>query len=175
MDNSLPPCPICFQEFNDQTREPRILNCGHTVCLSCLTQILLDGARKCPLCNQRLESTSKDNFKKNYILMHKCNQERPEFFCKEHGYPKALICYSCKDRCCQKCMLKGPHKSHDMDTLDDFREEVRSKRDDIDYLEGKAKNKETCISGMIDKIRKYFISSITKHFQSLIEAINQEK
>ena len=32
-------CPICYNEFEDQIRQPVSLGCGHTLCKSCLAQL----------------------------------------------------------------------------------------------------------------------------------------
>ena len=29
-------CGICMNEYNEDTRKPKLLSCSHTVCLSCL-------------------------------------------------------------------------------------------------------------------------------------------
>jgi hypothetical protein len=35
-------CEICFEAFDDTTRIPRILSCGHTVCAACLVGMVTD-------------------------------------------------------------------------------------------------------------------------------------
>ncbi|KAK3922282.1 Roquin-1 [Frankliniella fusca] len=40
-------CDICFENFNELTRTPKILPCGHSVCLKCLQEI---GRNECPTC-----------------------------------------------------------------------------------------------------------------------------
>uniref|UniRef100_A0A3B5MKX6 RING-type domain-containing protein n=1 Tax=Xiphophorus couchianus TaxID=32473 RepID=A0A3B5MKX6_9TELE len=47
-------CAICFSEFNNVFRCPKMLNCKHTFCLECLARMnvksLEPGAIQCPLC-----------------------------------------------------------------------------------------------------------------------------
>ncbi|KAK3931720.1 Roquin-1 [Frankliniella fusca] len=40
-------CDICFETFNELTRTPKMVPCGHTVCFKCLQEI---GRNKCPTC-----------------------------------------------------------------------------------------------------------------------------
>ena len=45
-------CKLCFTPFNNTVNDPRMLSCGHTVCLSCLVRLLSDNkdpkTLKCP-------------------------------------------------------------------------------------------------------------------------------
>ncbi|XP_029986162.1 E3 ubiquitin-protein ligase RNF183 [Sphaeramia orbicularis] len=47
-------CSVCFSQFNNIFRCPKILLCGHTFCLECLARINVKsaepGAVQCPLC-----------------------------------------------------------------------------------------------------------------------------
>ncbi|XP_040010073.1 uncharacterized protein LOC120804649 [Xiphias gladius] len=47
-------CAICFSEFNNIFRCPKMLRCGHTFCLECLARINVKSAEpsaiQCPLC-----------------------------------------------------------------------------------------------------------------------------
>ena len=35
-DNKLTECQICFERYNKNNKEPKILSCGHTFCKECL-------------------------------------------------------------------------------------------------------------------------------------------
>lgn len=47
-------CAICFSQFNNVFRCPKMLNCKHTFCLECLARINIKSAEpsaiQCPLC-----------------------------------------------------------------------------------------------------------------------------
>ncbi|XP_026284391.2 uncharacterized protein LOC113210553 [Frankliniella occidentalis] len=47
-------CPLCFEQFDMQDRLPKLMNCGHTYCLDCLTRHvkMSGGAKTCPKCRQ---------------------------------------------------------------------------------------------------------------------------
>lgn len=50
-------CSICFSQFNNAFRCPKVLQCGHTFCLECLARMNVKssepGAVQCPLCRAR--------------------------------------------------------------------------------------------------------------------------
>ncbi|XP_071542714.1 uncharacterized protein [Panulirus ornatus] len=46
-------CDICLQCYNEGKRLPRNLSCGHTLCTSCIAQIVKRGPLKCPFCRSR--------------------------------------------------------------------------------------------------------------------------
>ncbi|XP_041050376.1 RING finger protein 225-like [Carcharodon carcharias] len=47
-------CAICFSNYNNVFRAPKVLNCGHTFCLECLARMNMKSnvaeAILCPLC-----------------------------------------------------------------------------------------------------------------------------
>ncbi|XP_068205041.1 uncharacterized protein [Palaemon carinicauda] len=43
-------CQVCLEGFDNEERRPRCLSCGHTLCTSCLTDILGQGQLLCPFC-----------------------------------------------------------------------------------------------------------------------------
>ena len=72
-------CELCFNQWNSENRIPKILPCGHSYCIQCLTN-LLDSYKKnpllvfkCPNCARELPSikTKKDimNLQKNTRLL----------------------------------------------------------------------------------------------------------
>ncbi|XP_026285042.1 E3 ubiquitin-protein ligase NHLRC1-like [Frankliniella occidentalis] len=42
-------CKVCDEEFDREVRAPKIVPCGHTVCLRCLQG---GSETKCPTCNK---------------------------------------------------------------------------------------------------------------------------
>ena len=50
-------CEVCFEEFNDSTRAPFLSRCGHTLCQSCMKELI--GQRNtydCPTCRKTFAS-----------------------------------------------------------------------------------------------------------------------
>lgn len=52
----IPDCPVCWSSFNDAENAPLVLHCGHTLCESCIEQLVMIGndpgryALQCPEC-----------------------------------------------------------------------------------------------------------------------------
>ncbi|XP_052124139.1 uncharacterized protein LOC113208760 [Frankliniella occidentalis] len=59
------PCSICDEEYNQQEREPKVLPCGHTVCLRCLQQMQ---HWQCPTCRKSY-SGPPESLPKNFELL----------------------------------------------------------------------------------------------------------
>ena len=43
-------CSICCERFDNQTRCPRLLSCGHSFCSNCLEKLFNEKAINCPTC-----------------------------------------------------------------------------------------------------------------------------
>ncbi|XP_037801628.1 uncharacterized protein LOC119596449 [Penaeus monodon] len=43
-------CKVCFCDYDQADRRPRVLPCGHFFCSVCVTSLLKEGALKCPIC-----------------------------------------------------------------------------------------------------------------------------
>jgi len=44
-------CKICFEKFNKTTRKPQVINCGHSMCSDCISNIY-DYKHLCPTCRK---------------------------------------------------------------------------------------------------------------------------
>lgn len=70
----VPECPVCWDSFDSDTRMPRLLRCGHTVCqlcLKCLPTEMRLGQRclRCPECRIPCVWRKVQELPKNYILL----------------------------------------------------------------------------------------------------------
>ncbi|EGT48141.1 hypothetical protein CAEBREN_06930 [Caenorhabditis brenneri] len=66
-------CEICGDEYTDNAAKcPRVLNCGHTVCTSCIKEMLEGDYIRCPFDRQYLTigKNNVDKLPKNYVLLH---------------------------------------------------------------------------------------------------------
>ena len=43
-------CPVCLIKYALPARVPKILACGHTFCICCLTELVAADGIKCPTC-----------------------------------------------------------------------------------------------------------------------------
>ncbi|XP_068227214.1 uncharacterized protein [Palaemon carinicauda] len=48
-------CGVCFREFNEAKRCPRILECFHTVCTDCIEGLIKRNDKRCPFCREGFE------------------------------------------------------------------------------------------------------------------------
>jgi len=64
-------CPVCMNLFDSSATifMPHNLPCGHSVCLSCLSDVL-DQDRECPLCREPFDDYSEEvDFPKSFALV----------------------------------------------------------------------------------------------------------
>lgn len=106
-------CSVCLESFNDCTRIPQLLCCGHTFCSDCIKSILSSKSKiRCPNCNKEDSRPAKD-LPRNYILSEvvlklsysQTLKEEP-WSCKLH--PNELIGYFCqssKQLMCTECLI----------------------------------------------------------------------
>lgn len=118
-------CPICISPYDKSHFEPRIIpNCGHSLCLHCLNQILGESPQsfKCPLCARPfyMIQLSSSHFPKNFLAINLIEESSKSDRCQEHKATLDLICVDCKTKICNKCVFKGTHKDHKVDIHEDF-------------------------------------------------------
>ena len=62
-------CPICFERFDNSTKAPKILSCGHTFCLECLKKDLNKTQQlKCSICRKVQEINDADQLITNRTI-----------------------------------------------------------------------------------------------------------
>lgn len=59
-------CPNCKSKFEDNKNYPIILNCGHTICINCLSIDQTSNSTECPIDKVQTEDTN--NLKENKII-----------------------------------------------------------------------------------------------------------
>ncbi len=109
-------CPICFLEEG----EPKILTCGHSICLPCIHRMLKehpgDSSIKCPICCIEVQipqngpgdlPTDRTKTQLNDVLMVKSNKIQ----CKTCPKDVAkLYCKNCKVGLCNECADQHPKR-----------------------------------------------------------------
>jgi hypothetical protein len=61
-------CPICYDQYNDKDKIPRILSCGHTFCQHCLMDLRTSNILTCPTCRTYFSPDVKQLIKNFTIL-----------------------------------------------------------------------------------------------------------
>ena len=61
-------CPICYDTYNDKSKIPRILHCGHTFCQICLMDLRTSNILTCPTCRKVFSPEVKQLIKNFTIL-----------------------------------------------------------------------------------------------------------
>ena len=107
-----PQCSICFEGYNDKNKCPRLLNCGHSFCSSCLEKLLWarGNAIDCPTCRNTVAvPTGVAGLSKNFALLDIVDKQpkQPagntgsqdcEACVKKH--PATFCCIDCKENMC---------------------------------------------------------------------------
>ena len=113
-------CPICMHEFDDKSRVPLVLHCGHTFCKKCIEDTeRRNGAIQCSLCRS-LDFREVSIIKKNIILSQNLHPsgKTPLVPCTKHsGQESIFFCLTDNVPFCSKCATS--HKSHDFFDIDD--------------------------------------------------------
>ena len=67
MNHIILDCPVCFDRYDQSSKCPRMLNCGHTFCHSCLERIL-QNSKLCSTCNKKITFNNVGDVPINYAL-----------------------------------------------------------------------------------------------------------
>ena len=83
-DNTAIECVICTEDFNNTTRKPKVLPCGHSFCRSCLKSCFTRGMLNCCVC--------RDPFRRASAKLVPVNRGMVELLDKETHIVKCLTC-----------------------------------------------------------------------------------
>ena len=112
MTSKIPECSICFEHYNDQSKCPRLLSCGHSFCSSCLERLLHCNTIDCPTCrNPGTVPTGVEGLLKNFALLDIVNDTPKKNVesntgshdCEACGekHPANFCCLDCKENMCK--------------------------------------------------------------------------
>ena len=134
-------CQVCFEEFEEVGDHiPRLLPCTHTLCETCVGQMIRGDTLQCPECRQKHRATrGRKSFPQNkYILVNikrsstssnerKVLSKQPKAdLCERHKRPRDLFCTEelCQRRICPLC-LKDQHRNHNFEDAGQLLEDKR--------------------------------------------------
>ncbi|ROT78664.1 putative tripartite motif-containing 13-like [Penaeus vannamei] len=113
-------CTVCQERFSD-TRTPRQLTCGHSICSPCVRGVI-DNDRRCPECRRTFDAANPDDLAVNYQLLRlvRClaSGGPPQLLldaggvrepdagrCEAHGSLRFFRCMSCGAWVCRDCLV----------------------------------------------------------------------
>ena len=110
-----PECSICFEHYNDQSKCPRMLSCGHSFCQICLERLLHGNTIDCPKCRNPVAVPSGvQDLSKNFALLDIVNETAPKQDAGNTGHtgtheceacdekhPATFFCLDCKENMCK--------------------------------------------------------------------------
>ena len=137
-------CPICLEEFTHHGDKcPKLLPCSHTLCLSCLGQLLRSHVRdrslvQCPECrvSHRLSPSGPKGFPTNRYVLHVLDLEKKvteletnamePLLCEIHQNPCVMFCLrkECWKALCPKCSIQD-HLEHHLVSLAECLQELQ--------------------------------------------------
>ena len=182
-------CQVCFEEFTDDgDRIPRLLPCTHTLCHTCIRQLIQGDWIECPECRKKHEAKKEEkSFPQNkYILaqIKRKPSKQPttiEFEkCEEHGKELSLYCKEpdCGKIICRLCLGKH-HKRHNVIAIEEQRKDVLMRdlaRIDlnlgtkVEMISEAKKNIGERTQSVIDKIKKKK-EEFDRHFEKIIKEV----
>ena len=185
-------CQVCFEEFTeDDEHVPRLLPCTHTLCHTCIGQLIKNNKIECPECREKHEAKKEEkSFLQNKYLLtqikRKSSNEPPathEFQkCVDHGKELNMFCLDpeCNKAICRSC-LKKDHKKHEVTEIEDHEKEVLTREVEKIKMNLKAKVEffSTAKKDISDKTNAV-LADLTKtkeeilsHIGKMIEAIRE--
>jgi len=177
MQSDLFNCSICFNQFDQKERKPKILpKCGHTICLFCLENILKANQPKCPLDRQPLE-TNLESFATNILLLQlideksKITSER----CSFHNEQNNLICMDDKCRICKYCADYGDHKNHKIKHINDVQKLVNVKRRELESMMKDIETEEQNLKNSLEEKKMRSLQANSEKFAFLKELLIQKE
>ncbi|XP_066971996.1 uncharacterized protein [Macrobrachium rosenbergii] len=61
-------CQLCYEVYDEETRRPRMLPCGHSYCTDCISKLIMNGRFTCPECNANFVASDSSQIAINYSL-----------------------------------------------------------------------------------------------------------
>jgi hypothetical protein len=124
-------CPICLEEYGEETKVPLLLPCGHTLCNSCISTITPSfGSILCPICRAVFPESQRNELCKNFALLEVLRIYRTKTVnsppsCNLHNEHFKLFCKDCTVAICWMCKEYGEHKGHNAELIANIAKDMR--------------------------------------------------
>ncbi|XP_069325418.1 E3 ubiquitin-protein ligase TRIM21-like [Eulemur rufifrons] len=122
-------CPICLDPFVD----PVSIDCGHSFCQECISEVGRDGRSVCPVCRQRflLRNLRPNRQVANMMEnLRKISQDAKNISgvqCAVHGEKLHLFCEDDGKILCWVCTQSRKHRDHCMVPIEEAAQEYQEK------------------------------------------------
>ena len=130
-------CPICLESYNLIENLPRTLGqCGHTVCAKCLSNVVDNCDRRCPLDKVKFSGklNDLDDFPINFTVRQLIEEASPYEACKIHNNDMEFLCITDQCKVCARCALFGGHRDHNLKHISEYKPEIDSKRKELEGI-----------------------------------------
>ncbi len=171
-------CGVCSLPYDAADHIPRVLiNCGHTLCTSCLIEILKSpNLRKCPFDSilfKRSQNTL-DHFPSNFVLS-AFLEERHRNICQIHDDQLAIVCLKDKIKICRDCALFGEHKGHPMKSIKELKAQGNKMKKDLEESLSKFKKFQLEKDQEVDVLEEEFLREMKKKFKEMRDMLKAKE
>ena len=166
-------CVVCFEEFEeDGDHIPRLLPCTHTLCQTCVKQLIRNQKLECPECKTKHDVKNEEkSFPQNKYILIQIKRKSVKRYeekliqgydkCTDHGKELSLFCQEldCQIPICQTCLTKY-HKKHDVVELE---EEIKKNVIvEVEQVRKNLKSKMRLISSVKEDVEKKTEESVNE-------------
>ncbi|XP_012886571.1 PREDICTED: E3 ubiquitin-protein ligase TRIM31 [Dipodomys ordii] len=181
-------CSICM----DTLQEPVTIDCGHTFCLRCISQVgsSSDELLKCPLCQKFVQRST---IRPNWLVVNlveriqaidpsEIQPEEREMRCPKHGEKIHYFCEQDGEFLCVVCRDSKDHRSHNPSLIEEaaqkYQGQIQSKLEVLlqkekeiilEKIKGEQKNDFFLSQVRLEKQR------INQHFRFLRQSLEKEE
>jgi hypothetical protein len=175
-------CPICHSVYQKEKNIPLLLiNCGHTLCDVCATQIFASGTIICTECKTESHAESVATLPKNLALITMSNTTvsanpiptKPtiivdsEAKCQAHLKKLEAFCEDDRVLLCIDCILLDGHKNHDISPIPQSSEKERNKLQESYQSACNLEEKLTLLSSEISNFRADLTEKANQHREKI--------
>ena len=186
-------CSVCLMDYTDTGDNiPRFLPCHHTLCQSCIKQLLetVSGESfNCPECRRKCDAKKGlVIFPQNKYIIQQISHRRPTSQlqkCEKHDNRICLHCINCQKDICPEC-LSDDHRKHDVVDInhlkkkkyDEFVKSIESLREkmekDVENLKEAKDTINTNTENCIEKITSQK-EEVVKVFNDWLKEATEQK
>ena len=186
-------CQVCFEEFQeDGDHVLRLLPCTHTLCHTCIGQLIRRTRIECPECRKKHEAKSEEkSFPQNKYLLNQIRKKSNELpstpsqfeTCEQHGEESNLFCTEtkCRRAICRLCLRKQ-HKGHIAFPIEDHEKDIliqnlekikKNLATKVEMISAAQKNIEDSTKVVMEEIQKQK-EEFNRHFEKMIKEIEEQ-